>query len=105
MLDTDLVETLGDAENDFKHGIEQLIYTIKSIHGDVESLKVKTSKPDKLVAQALLEYLRMEKSKTKKNIEILCGKEIERYFKWIDNYSKENACSQEQALNTIMKGD
>jgi len=61
-------------------------------------------KPDKKIAEALLEYIAMENCKPKEIIEILCGSEIEKYFKWIDNYCKENTCTQEEILSQIMKG-
>ena len=46
----------------------------------------------------------MEDSKAKENLEALCGKEIKQYFKWLDNYCEENACTQEHALNEIIEG-
>lgn len=89
--------------NDFKIAIDDVIGAISTIHDDIEGLKVKTSKPSPLVAQALLEYIAMEESKAKNNMEILCGKEVQQYMKWLDEYCKENACSQEQALNLIIE--
>jgi len=88
--------------NDLKIAIDDVIGTISNIQEDVENLKLKISKPDKLTAQALLEYIAMEESKAKTNMEILCGKEIQQYMKWLDEYCKENACSQEQALEDII---
>ena len=62
----------------------------------------KTYKPDKKTAEALLEYIAIENCKTKKIIEILCNKEIERYFKWIDSYCNEYNCTREDILNEII---
>jgi len=82
-----------------------LIGVILGIHEDVEKLKVKTSKPTKATAKALLEYIAMENCRAKENLEALCGKEIEQYFKWLDNYCEENGITQEQALKEIIDGE
>ena len=95
---------IDGVDNDLKIAIDDVIGVIENIHDDVEKLKVKTSKPDKATAQALLEYIAMDEGKAKTNMEILCGKEIQQYFKWIAEYCKENACSQEQVLNLIIEG-
>jgi len=91
--------------NDLKTSIDDLIGVILGIHEDIEKLKVKTSKPSKATAKALLEYIAMENCKAKDNLEILCGKEIEQYFKWLDSYCEENGTTQEQALNKIINGE
>jgi len=102
LQEIDFKTFINGVGNDLKIAIDDVIGTIANIHEDVEKLKVKTSKPSPLVAQALLEYIAMEESKAKTNMEILCGKEIQQYMKWIDEYCKENACSQEQALEDII---
>ena len=91
--------------NDLKIAIDDVISIIIAIHDDIEKLKVKTSKPNKATAKALLEYIAMENCKAKENIEILCGKEIEQYLEWIESYCEENGSTQEQALNEIRKGE
>jgi len=91
--------------NDLKTSIDDLVGVILGIHEDVEKLKLKTSKPSKAKAKAILEYLAMEEGKTKENLEALCEEEIKESLKWIETYCKENACSQEEALNEIIDGD
>lgn len=59
---------------------------------------MKKSKLSKEVAHFLLEYIEMEDCAAKRNIEILCSKELKIYFDWIDKYSKEYGLSQEQIL-------
>ena len=66
--------------NDLKIAIDDITHAIALIHEDVEKLKVKVSKPDKLVAKGLLEYIAMEDGKAKENLEALCGKEIQRIY-------------------------
>jgi len=91
--------------NDLKTAIDDVISIILTIHDDIEKLKVKTSKPSKATAKALLEYIAMENCKAKENLEILCGKEIEQYFKWLESYCEENGTTQEQALKEIINGE
>ena len=91
--------------NDLKTTIDDLIGVISSIYIDVEQLKVKTSKPDKETAKELLEYLGMENSKSKKNLEDLCKEEMKQYMKWLDFYCQEQGCTQVQALNKIIDGE
>jgi len=91
--------------NDLKIAIDDVISIIISIHKDIEKLKVKISKPNKATAKALLEYIAMEDCKAKENMEALCGKEIEQYFKWLESYCEENGTTQEQALKEIIKGE
>ncbi len=91
--------------NDLKIAIDDVISIIIAIHDDIEKLKVKTSKPKKATAKALLEYIAMEDCKAKENIEVLCGKEIEQYLKWIESYCEENGSTQEQALKEIINGE
>jgi len=91
--------------NDLKIAIDDVISIIITIHDDIEKLKVNTSKPNKATAKALLEYIAMEEGKAKENLEALCGKEIEQYFKWLDNYCEENGITQEQALKEIINGE
>lgn len=90
--------------NDLKIAIDDVIGAITTIHEDVDKLKIKTSKPDKRIAQALLEYIAMEDGKAKENMEIICGNEIKQYFEWLDSYCKNNTLTQEQALNNIIEG-
>ena len=63
------------------------------------------SKPDKDSAKALLKYLKMKDIKSKQNLETLCGKEIQQYFKWLENYCSEHNCTQEEALQKIIYKD
>lgn len=91
--------------NDLKIAIDDVISIILTIHDDIDKLKVKTSKPSKATAKALLEYIAMEDCKAKENMEALCCKEIEQYFKWLDNYCEENGTTQEQALQEIINGE
>jgi transcription elongation factor Elf1 len=105
LQNVDLAAVLNDAENDLRNGIEQIVFAIKSLSLNVDKLKVQTTKPDKLTAEALLEYIAMEDGKIKTNMEILYSKEIEQYFKWIDKYCSENTCTQEEALNQIINSE
>jgi len=104
MSEIDFKTFINGVGNDLKIAIDDVIGAISNIQEDVEKLKIKTSKPDRKIAQVLLEYLAMEESKAKQNMEILCGKEINDYLKWIDEYCKEYCCSQEEALNLIIEG-
>jgi len=104
MSEIDFQTFINGVSNDLKIAIDDVIGAISTIQEDVEKLKVKTSKPDKRTAQALLEYLGMEEGRAKTNMEILCGNEIKQYQKWIDEYCKEYCCSQEEALNLIIEG-
>lgn len=54
--------------NDFKILIDDVIGVILSIQDDVEKLKLKTAKPSKAKAMAILEYLAMEEGKSKQNL-------------------------------------
>ena len=91
--------------NDLKIAIDDIVGVMLSIHDDIEKLKVKTSKPSKATAKALLEYIAMEDCNAKENLEILCGKEIEQYLQWLESYCEKNGTTQEQALNKIINGE
>lgn len=91
--------------NDLKILIDDVIGAIIDLQEDVSKLKFKASKPSKVKAVAILEYLAMEEGKVKQNIESLCGDEIKLCLKWIDKYCEDNACSQEEALNEIIDSD
>jgi len=91
--------------NDLKIAIDDVISIIITIHDDIEKLKVKTSKPNRATAKALLEYILMEDCKAKENKEALCSKEIEQYFKWLEAYCEENGTTQEQTLKEIINGE
>jgi len=80
MSEMDFQTFINGVGNDLKIAIDDVIGVISSIQEDVKKLKIKTSKPDKKIAQALLEYLAMEESKAKINMENLCGNEIEQYI-------------------------
>jgi len=95
---------INGAGNDLKLAIDDVIGAISLIHEDMEKLKIKTSKPDSIIAQALLEYIGMEDGREKENLKILCGNEIQQYLEWVDDYCKEYLCSQEDALNLIIEG-
>jgi hypothetical protein len=82
-----------------------MVFAIKSLSLNVDNLKAKAAKPDKLTAEALLEYIAMEDGKIKTNMEILYSKEIEQHFEWIDKYCRENTCTQEEVLNQIINGE
>lgn len=88
--------------NDLKIAIDDIISAILIIYSDVEKLKVKNSKPDKEKAQALLYYINIEDPEVRKNIERFCAKELEQYFRWIDDYCNQHTCTREQALNLII---
>ncbi|HSA07309.1 MAG TPA: hypothetical protein P5556_09025 [Candidatus Gastranaerophilales bacterium] len=105
MSEIDFKIYLNGVGNDLKIAIDDVIGIVEKIHDDVDQLKVKTSKPDKPTAQALLEYLAMEEGKAKQNLEILCDKQIKQYLKWIDSYCEEHNFSQEEVLNLIIKGE
>jgi len=99
---TTMIQGIG---NDFKILIDDVIGVILTLHEDMELLKVKTSKPDKLVAALLLDYLSWEDGKSKQNLEKLCGEEIKQCMKWLDNYCEENGTTKEQTLQEIIKGE
>jgi hypothetical protein len=103
MSEMDFKTFINGVGNDFKIAIDDVIGAILNIQEDVEKLKIKTSKPDKKTAQALLEYFAMEEGRVKQNMEILCGEEINEYLKWVDEYCKEYCCSQEEALKFIIE--
>ena len=63
------------------------------------------SKPKKDTAKALLKYLEMKDIKSKQNLEALCGKEIQQYFKWLEDYCSDHNCTQEEALKRIIDED
>lgn len=105
MTGIDFKTFINGVGNDLKTSIEDVIGVIIDIKEDVEKLKTKTSKPDKATAQALLEYIAMDEGKAKENFKILCRKELQQYFRWIDDYCEENGCTQEQALNEIIEDD
>ena len=105
MIGIDFKTYVNGVGNDFKIAIDEVISIILTIHDDIEKLKVKTSKPDQATAKALLEYIAMDEGKAKENLEALCGKEIEQYFKWLETYCEENGCTQEQALKEIINGE
>jgi len=88
--------------NDLKTSIDDVIGVIIGINEDVEKLKTKTSKPNKDAAKALLEYIAMEPGKSKQNLEALCGKEIQHYFRWLDDYCSDHNCTQEEGLQRII---
>ncbi len=96
---------INAAGNDLKTAIDDIIWIISNINEDVEKLKVKTIKPNKAQAQALLEYINMKNNKTKNNIKILCGDKMEKYFKWLDECCKMHSLNREQALNYIIEGN
>lgn len=105
MTGIDFKTYVNGVGNDLKITIDDIISIIINIHDDIEKLKVKTSKPSKATAKALLEYIAMEDCKAKENMEALCGKEIEQYFKWLDDYCEENGTTQEHALKEIINGE
>ena len=96
---------INGAGNDLKIAIDDVIGAIITIQADIEKLKIKALKPDKDAAKALLEYIAMEDSKSKENIEALCGREIQKYLRWLDKYSKEVSSTPEQVLIEIIQGD
>lgn len=102
--EVDFNDSVNSIGNDFKTAVDDLIAVILTVKEDVEILKLKTSKPDKPTARALLEYLKMDTCKAKENMELFLGKELQLYFKWLDSYCDENSCTQEQALNFIING-
>ena len=103
MSEIDFKTFINGVGNDLKIAIDDITGAIATIHEDVENLKVKTSKPDKKIAQALLEYIAMDEGKEKENMTVLCGNEISLYLKWINEYCKEYGYTQEQALNKIIE--
>jgi len=105
MTEIDFKTYVNGIGNDLKIAMDDVISVILNIHSDIEKLKVKTSKPSKATAKALLEYIAMEDCKAKENMEALCGKEIEQYFKWLGSYCEENGTTHEQALKEIINGE
>lgn len=105
MSEQDFSTFINGVGNDLKIAIDDIIGVISNIHEDVEKLKIKTSKPNKNAAQALLEYIAMDDCRSKTNMEILCGDEIKQYFRWLEEYCKEYCCTQEDVLNKIIEGN
>jgi hypothetical protein len=105
MTIVDFKTFINGVGNDLKIAIDDVIEVISNIQEDVEKLKIRTSKPDKTTAKALLEYIAMEECQAKKNMEVICSKEIQQYLKWIDEFCKEHHCTQEQALNQVINGE
>ena len=106
MTEIDSKTMLQGISNDFKILINDVIGIILTLQDDVELLKIKNYKPDKHVAELLLDYLSWDDDEEpKKNLETLCGKEIEQCIKWLDYYCEKEGTTQEQALNLIIKGD
>ena len=91
--------------NDFKILIDDLIGTIITLQEDVEMLKIKNSKPDKHAATLLLDYLGWADDKSKKNLEKLCGEEIQQCMKWLEYYCEKHGITKEQALKEIINGE
>lgn len=60
-------------------------------------------KISKDIAKVLLEYIMMEDCLAKKNIRILCGKEINSYLEKINKYCEIKKLTQEQVLVNILK--
>ena len=55
------------------------------------------------IAEALLEYIAMEDSKTKNIITVLAKNEIQRYLSYADNYAKSLNLSQEETLQIFIE--
>lgn len=92
-------------KNDVKIAVDDVFAVLEKIGSDVEKLKFENQKPDKYAAQAILEYIAMDEGKSKKNMEALCGKDLQQYLKWIENYCTEHNCTQEEALQRIIDED
>jgi len=105
MTKIDFKTYMNGVGTDLKTSIDDVIGTIITLNDDVEKLKTKTSKPNKDAAKALLEYVCMDEGKTKQNLETLCGKEIQQYFKWLEDYCSDHNCTQEEALKRIIDED
>jgi len=105
LQNVDFKTFINGASNDLKMAINDVISVISIIHEDVDKLKIKISKPDKVTAQALLEYLSWEDCNAKSTMETLFNKELEQYMRWLDDYCNEFACTREQILNEIINGE
>jgi len=105
MTQIDSTTMIKGIANDLKISIDDLTDIIVTLNSDVEILKLKASKPDKLAASMLLDYLGWKEGQSKQNLEKLCGKEIEQYMKWLEYYCKENGTTQEQTLKEVIKGE
>ncbi|OGI04547.1 MAG: hypothetical protein A2Y25_10090 [Candidatus Melainabacteria bacterium GWF2_37_15] len=80
---------LSGVRNDLKIAVDDLFNAIEIVYEDVEHLKVKMSKPDKLAASLLLDYLGWEEGQSKQNLEKICGEEIRQYMKWLEYYCQK----------------
>ena len=105
MTEIDSTTLIKGISNDLKIAIDDLTGIIVTLNSDVEHLKLKTSKPDKLAASLLLDYLGWEEGKSKQNLEKLCGEEIKEYMKWLDYYCNKEGTTKEQALREIINGE
>jgi hypothetical protein len=102
MTQIDSITLIKGIANDLKIAIDDLTVVIVTLNSDVETLKLKASKPDKLAASLLLDYLSWEEGQSKQNLEKLCGEEIKEYMSWLNYHCKKEGITKEQALKEII---
>ncbi|MFA6989276.1 MAG: hypothetical protein WC197_04320 [Candidatus Gastranaerophilaceae bacterium] len=83
--------------------LDDVFNALENIFYDIKRLKLVSFRPDKTTAQALLEYLKMEKGNAKENFEIIFKKELDLYKEWIKLYCRENNCRKKEALEIIIE--
>jgi len=104
MNEIDFKTYIEGIKNDVKIAVDDIFAVLEKLGSDVEHLKVKTFKPDKLAASLLLDYLGWEESQSKQNLEKICGEEIRQYLKWLEYYCQKEGMTKEQALREIIEG-
>lgn len=104
MTEIDSATMIKGIANDMKIAIDDLTGIIITLNNDVEHLKVKTSKPDKMAASLLLDYLSWEDGEPAQNLERICGREIKEYMKWLEYYCNKEGMTKEQVLKEIIDG-
>ena len=93
---------LNGIRNDFKISVDDLFNAIEIISENTEKVRLEATKPDINTAKALIEYLNWEESKSKKNFEVICGEELEKWMDWLEKYSSAYKLSKEEILKQII---
>lgn len=97
-----LDKRINASGNLLKIGLIDLIEYLKQLSKELQAIKGQPTKPTKLVAHSMLEYISWEDKKLLKTVTTLGGSELYQYFKWIDEYCAMKKCSQKEALKRII---
>ncbi len=104
MNQSSLDERINESGNLLKVGVIDLIENIRQLNREIQSIKCEPVKPGQDMAYAMLEYISWEDKKLVKTVNILAGRELYKYFSWVDDYCKKHKCSYEAALKQIIDG-